>query len=103
MTSRIHMHIAGVSFENIKTFGEGPLGVDLDFRRADGSLARWIVVAGRNGAGKTTFLQALALAVAGPSVAKSLRETYTDWIRDGADSAKSWVCFEPSSVDGFSG
>ncbi|MEV5501666.1 AAA family ATPase [Nonomuraea fuscirosea] len=43
----------------------GPREVALDFSRPDGTYAGWTVLAGRNGSGKTTFLQAIALGIVG--------------------------------------
>ncbi|MBB5872876.1 energy-coupling factor transporter ATP-binding protein EcfA2 [Allocatelliglobosispora scoriae] len=81
------MHISQVELENIKGFRDGPQGLNLDFTRRDGSLPRWIVLAGRNGAGKSTLLQAIALAVAGPEVTGKLQSSFTDWIHEGGTTA----------------
>jgi AAA domain, putative AbiEii toxin, Type IV TA system len=80
------MHIREIHIENIRCFGEGRQGVHLDLTRPDGSLAGWTVLAGRNGTGKSTLLRAIALAVAGPDVARSLRKSFADWIREGKDA-----------------
>lgn len=45
--------------------------------------AGWHVVIGDNGAGKSTFLRAVALALVGPSEAKALRENWDDWLTRG--------------------
>jgi DNA repair exonuclease SbcCD ATPase subunit len=42
----------------------GPREVDLGFARPDDTYAGWTVLAGRNGTGKTTLLQAIGLAMA---------------------------------------
>lgn len=78
------VRVTRVLIENIKGFRDGPSAVDLTFAAAEEDLPRWIVVAGRNGAGKTTFLQALALALVGPHNALALRGSFAGWIRDGA-------------------
>jgi Predicted ATP-binding protein involved in virulence len=87
------VRVTRVRIENIKGFRDGPSAVDLDFTAAGGELPRWIVVAGRNGAGKTTFLQALALALVGPRNALTLRGSFADWIRAGARSGEvlAWL------------
>ncbi|MDF5751419.1 AAA family ATPase [Spongiactinospora sp. TRM90649] len=95
------MLVRGLTIENIKGFGEKAGRVSLSFDRDDGSLPRWIVIAGRNGAGKSSFLQAIALAIAGPSVARTLRETYADWIREGAGEGHATVHLKFSDVDAF--
>jgi predicted ATPase len=45
--------------------------------------AGWHVVIGDNGAGKSTFLRATALALVGPSEAKALWENWDDWLTRG--------------------
>ncbi len=45
------------------------------------------MLAGRNGAGKSTFLKAVALTVAGPSVSFGLQQSFAGWIREGSGAA----------------
>ena len=78
----------------------GDNGIALNFAE-HGSLPKWIVVAGRNGAGKSTFLQALALSIAGPSVARLLAETFSGWIRDSEQSALAAAKLRFGDEDGF--
>src|SRR5687768_11173728 len=82
------MHISQVALENVKGFRDGPNGLTLNFARPDGSLPRWVVLAGRNGAGKSTLLQAVALTIAGPNMANKLQSSFADWIHEGRDVAK---------------
>ena len=77
------MYIKRIYIENIKCFGKSGHHVSLELQRPDGSYAGWTVVAGRNGTGKSTFLRAIALAIAGPKVARSLQESFMGWIRFG--------------------
>lgn len=93
------MHISAVKLTNVKTFGDSQ--VDLTLTRPDGSVPKWIVVAGRNGAGKTTFLQALALAVVGPSMARVLTESFSGWIKAGRLEATVATKLEFSDDDFF--
>ncbi|MFC7957296.1 AAA family ATPase [Rhodococcoides kroppenstedtii] len=58
-------------------------------------------MAGRNGAGKSSFLQAIAIAIAGPMVARLLAETFSGWIRDGDNEAHAAVKLKFSDEDGF--
>lgn len=81
------MWVHEVKIENLKSFRNSPLDVDLDLERPDGSLAGWTVVAGRNGAGKSSFLQAIALSLAGTETARSLQESWSGWIREGESAA----------------
>lgn len=55
------MYIERIVIKNIRCFED----VDLKLSPTGGSLAGWIVLAGRNSAGKTTLLQAIALAAKG--------------------------------------
>jgi len=66
--TRQTVHIGKIRIENVKRFGEGVASVDLDFTFAGQrtNLAGWTVLAGPNGSGKTTFLQAIALALVTP-------------------------------------
>lgn len=54
----------------------------LDLKQADGSPRKWTVLIGRNGTGKTTILQAAALAAAGGfranELVQDLRESFSD-------------------------
>jgi energy-coupling factor transporter ATP-binding protein EcfA2 len=80
------MYIAELKVSGVRGFS-GHRDVDLRLTRPDGSHAGWTVLAGRNGSGKTTLLRALALAMAGPSVARSLVPSFDDWISNGLPEA----------------
>jgi hypothetical protein len=95
------VHIVEIKLEGIRGFPAGGSAVSLTFARKDGTVPRWIVIAGRNGAGKSTFLQAIALAIAGPSVARLLAETFRGWIRDGESQARAAVKLRFGDEDGF--
>jgi hypothetical protein len=79
------MYVSRITVKDIKSF-HGPRQVDLTLTRPDGSHAGWTVVAGRNGSGKTTLLRAVALALSGPEVARSLVPGFDDWVTQGARS-----------------
>lgn len=93
------MHVSALKIANVKTFCDGQ--VNLTFTRPDGSLPKWIVVAGRNGAGKTTLLQAVALSIVGPSMGRVLTETFAGWIRSGELTATVATKLEFSDEDTF--
>lgn len=93
------MYIERVRIKDIRGFTE----VDLDLTRPDGSLAGWTVLAGRNGAGKSTFLKALALSVSGPAAARSLVERFSGWIRSGSKEGHLETLLRPGSADLFAG
>ncbi|WP_309889807.1 AAA family ATPase [Archangium sp.] len=81
------MYISKIQLENIRGFRSGELRVDLDLRRPDGRYAGWTVLAGRNGSGKSTLLKAVALALAGPFVARVLQQSFVGWIREGQETS----------------
>lgn len=81
------MYIQRIVIENVRGFRSGDRKVDINFMRPSGGFAGWTVIAGRNGAGKSSFLRAIALSVAGPSAARSLQESFAGWIREGESSA----------------
>lgn len=96
------MHVTDVRIENIRSFAGGEDSVDLKFGAEEDELPRWIVVAGRNGAGKSTFLQAIALAIVGPAAGRVLAETFEGWIRDGQPQGGAGVRLKvEEGIDNF--
>ncbi|KUO13769.1 AAA family ATPase [Streptomyces sp. DSM 15324] len=77
------MYVSRIIVKDIKSF-HGPRQVDLTLTRPDGGHAGWTVLAGRNGSGKTTLLRAVALALSGPVVARSLVPGFENWVAQGA-------------------
>ncbi|MFF7470304.1 AAA family ATPase [Streptomyces sp. NPDC008092] len=75
------MYVSRIIVKDIKSF-HGPREVDLTLTRPDGSHAGWTVLAGRNGSGKTTLLRAMALALTGPGVARSLVPVFENWVTE---------------------
>jgi energy-coupling factor transporter ATP-binding protein EcfA2 len=73
------VYIRRVTIHNVRGFGE----IDLDFTRPDGRLAGWTVLAGRNGAGKSSFLKVLAAAAVGSGEAVALGVSIFHWIKQG--------------------
>lgn len=84
------MYIAEIKLENVRGF-YGARDVSLDLTRPDGSLAGWTVLAGRNGSGKTSLLRAIALAVGGPAVARTLVPDFASWVSVGSEDALAAV------------
>ncbi len=76
------MYVAKVKLENIRGFHDARK-VDLDLSRSDGSHAGWTVVTGPTGSGRSTFLRAVALAIAGPAEASSLAGEPQTWVAQG--------------------
>lgn len=85
------MYLKNLRLRNIRSF-HGARNVDLDLTRPDGSYAGWTVLAGRNGSGKTTLLRAIALAISGPAVARSLVPGFDTWVSRDETVAKAEVC-----------
>lgn len=80
------MHVAKLRITGVRGF-HGDRSIELDLTRPDRSLAGWTVLAGRNGSGKSTFLQALALALAGPR-STSFIPSLANWMSTGETSAE---------------
>jgi AAA domain, putative AbiEii toxin, Type IV TA system/AAA domain len=93
------VYIEHIKIENVRGFG--PAQVDLSLDRGDGTFAGWTVFAGRNSAGKTTLLRAIALAVVGPRGADRLQDSFVGWIHSGAESASVTVKLVPEVRDQF--
>ncbi|MFM9700177.1 AAA family ATPase [Streptomyces europaeiscabiei] len=73
------MYVTRVQLTDIKGFS-GRRAVDLRLPGKGG----WTVVAGRNSSGKTTLLQAIAVALCGPDAAASLNVNIDGWVSDRA-------------------
>ncbi len=70
------MYLKSVKLSNIRSID------DLTWEVPE-ARAGWNVVIGDNGAGKSTFLRAIALALVGPNGALALRQNFEDWLRAG--------------------
>jgi hypothetical protein len=81
------VYVHEVKIGNVKSFGEASHAAHIDFERPGGRFAGWTVVAGRNGAGKSTFLQAIAVSLGGQEAARTLQESWAGWIHHGAHYA----------------
>jgi energy-coupling factor transporter ATP-binding protein EcfA2 len=73
------MHVQRLTIENIRSLQR----FDLDLRREE-SLAGWHVLLGDNGAGKSTVVRALALALMGQSNAHATRQDWFRWLSAGS-------------------
>lgn len=85
------MYLHRIRINNVRGFS-GRRSVDLSFERDKNAelfarYAGWTVIAGRNGAGKTSLLRAIALTLAGPEMAGTLTEGESDWISRGHELA----------------
>lgn len=87
------MHVRHITIENVRRFGADAAKVELDLPKQG-----WIVAAGRNGAGKTTFLQVIALGLSG-ALSHDYADTMFSWLREGAAHARTRLTVVPSASD----
>ncbi|RYZ36811.1 MAG: hypothetical protein EOO71_30395 [Myxococcaceae bacterium] len=71
------MYVKEVRLANIRSIES------LTWTLPDGPALGWHVVIGDNGAGKSSFLRAIALALVGPWEAIALRQDWNEWLRRG--------------------
>ncbi len=74
------MYLAKVELKNIRGI------VRLTWAPPTETLPGWHVVLGNNGAGKSSLLRAMSLALVGESEAAGLRQAWDAWLRQGATS-----------------
>jgi hypothetical protein len=72
------MYLSRVRIDGIRGF-RGDRAVDLRLTRPDGTHAGWTVLAGRNSSGKTSLLQAIAVALLTPAQAYGLVPDLSSW------------------------
>ena len=73
------MYLNEFAVERIKCFHD----VALKFPDKDGDYSGWNVILGGNGTGKSTLLQAMAVALTGPLVGQRLLFNPAGWTRKG--------------------
>jgi hypothetical protein len=95
------VYVKEIRLRNVRGFHDAR-NVSIDLTRPDGSLAGWTVMAGRNGSGKTSLLRAVALAIAGPGVARNLVSDFASWPSVGEAEAIAAVCLTyEAGIDRF--
>lgn len=77
------MHLKSVKISNIRSFDH------LRWEIPNNRMKGWHVIIGDNGAGKSTFLRSVALALCGPKEIQGLRDNWETWSRIGAESAST--------------
>lgn len=81
------MYVTRVEAKNIRSIRS--LAWEIEESRAAG----WHVVLGNNGAGKSSFLRGIALALVGPADVHGLRQAGDDWLRKGENEGHVSVVF----------
>jgi len=72
------MYIKRIRIDNIRSIEKLDWEVEQDIQPG------WHVIIGDNGAGKSSFLRAIALTLIGPSEAIALRQSWEDWLSQTA-------------------
>ena len=91
------MHLLNLDVQNLRSISHFRL--DLTPQEAPG----WHVVLGANGAGKSSVVRALAIALIGPTNAVGLNQVWRDWQRQGAGPATIGALVRPDPGDLLSG
>ena len=89
------MHLNEVQISHLKSIDE----FTLRFQEPAG----WHVIIGDNGAGKSSILRAIALALIGPSDIQALRLELKTWIQKGQEGAIVACTCLKHDMDGYSG
>jgi hypothetical protein len=92
------MYLRRIIIRNIRAITK------LDWSVKSGKEPGWHVIIGDNGAGKSTFLRSVALALVGPKEAFALRQNWDDWLTRGKMEGQIMLRIQwDSSLDKFSG
>lgn len=91
------MHVARLTVKNIRSIDR------LDLQLAPDERAGWHVLLGDNGAGKTTVVRALAIALVGEANAHASRQDWSRWLSAGRDDAEIRVTLAPHGDDYWTG
>lgn len=86
------MHLRRIHIQNLRSIAE------LEWKLPEGAGGPgWHVVLGDNGSGKSTFLQAIAIALIGPQQLPALRQSWSEWLRRGEREGLVDVALCPST------
>jgi len=77
------MFLRQVTIENVRSIRD----LDLSFVDPSGAVRKWTILLGENGAGKSSVLRAIALALGGSDALPELLIDNEIWIRRGANTA----------------
>lgn len=90
------MYLERLDLSHVKLFGE----FQLDLRGSDGAPRMWTVLVGDNATGKTTLLQAVALAASGEKLARALVDDAADFADLTAPGASARIAADFVLADG---
>ena len=89
------MYIKKASINNIRSIGH----FEMTFEQPEG----WHVLIGDNGAGKSSVVRSLALALVGPQEALGLRSAWQEWLKNGEKEGSITLEIELSNEDKLTG
>lgn len=87
------MHVRRLIIENLRSIR------GLDFQIARHEAAGWHVFLGDNGAGKSTVVRSLALALMGPVNAHATRQDWARWVSEAATVGEAAVTLDAHAAD----
>lgn len=90
------MYIRQLTINNIRSIDS------FEMTFGDEETAGWHVILGSNGAGKSSVVRSLALALAGPKEAVALGQNWLTWAKSGAESCSIKIQIEVGPEDIFS-
>jgi len=91
------MYVRRLAINNIRSIET------FDFRVSAGEAPGWHVILGSNGAGKSSVVRSLALALAGPREAVALRQNWSNWVRSGTSDGSIRLQIDVDPLDIFTG
>lgn len=86
------MYLKRVEIKNIRSIEHLVWEVSAEDARG------WHVIIGDNGAGKTTVLRSLALALVGPMGAYALRQDWNEWLRRKSSLGRVGIAIGPNPI-----
>jgi predicted ATPase len=89
------MYIKSAKIEHIRSIDN----FTIEFENPAG----WHVLIGDNGAGKSTIIRSIALALVGPDEAPGLRADWRDWLNSQNNEGKILLCIDSAQIDKHSG
>jgi predicted ATP-binding protein involved in virulence len=90
------MYIKQLEIKNIRSIDN----FEMNFEENE---AGWHVIIGDNGAGKSTIIRSIALALVGPEEALGLRADWRDWLKHQTNEGKILLHIQPSDYDKHTG